>query len=137
MAALDPGLGLRQAVEEFNQRRFFECHETLEDLWNQEPGEERRFYQGLLQIGVGYYKIITRPNYRGARSLLETGANYLKPFQPRSFGIDVSQLVRAAGMARQELERLGPEGLAQFNPDLIPTIVLETEHQTGVSDERG
>ncbi len=56
-----------KALEQFNQHRFFECHETLEDLWNAERSELRRFYQGILQLGVAYYKIITRPNYRGGR----------------------------------------------------------------------
>ncbi len=122
-----------QAVREFNQRRFFDCHETLEELWNEERSDLRRFYQGLLQIGVGYYKIITRPNYRGALALLESGAGYLTAFDPQQFGVDISRLVRAAHLARQELSRLGPERMAEFDLNLIPTILLE---EPGATDER-
>ncbi len=111
-----------KALEEFNQRRFFECHETLEDLWNAERSGLRRFYQGILQVGVGYYKIITRPNYRGALSLLESGAGYLRPFEPSRFGLDVTALVETVETARRELVRLGPERLDQFDRKLIPTL---------------
>ncbi len=112
----------QQAIEQFNARQFFECHETLEDLWNAERRELRRFYQGLLQIGVGYYKIITKPNYRGALSLLDSGVGYLRPFAPRQFGIDLETLIAAAEQAIRELQQLGPDRLAEFQPGLIPKI---------------
>lgn len=111
-----------KALAEFNQRRFFECHETLEDLWNAERSELRRFYQGILQIGVAYYKIITRPNYRGALSLFESGIGYLQPFQPETFGLDVRKLIESAETARRELEKLGPARLDQFDRQLIPVL---------------
>jgi predicted metal-dependent hydrolase len=117
-----------KALEEFNQRRFFECHETLEDLWNAERGELRRFYQGLLQVGVGYYKITTRPNYRGALSLLESGAGYLRRFAPSQFGIDVTGLLEIVEASRRELERLGEHGMDQFDRQLIPTLKAENTH---------
>lgn len=111
-----------KALEEFNRRRFFECHETLEDLWNAERSELRRFYQGILQVGVGYYKIITRPNYRGALSLFESGIGYLRLFEPSQFGLDVTALIKTVEASRRELERLGPERLDQFDRKLIPTL---------------
>lgn len=117
-----PPARFQQALEEFNARQFFECHETLEDLWNEERRDLRRFYQGILQIGVGYYKIITRPNYRGALSLLQSGAGYLRPFAPYQFGIDVESLIAAAEQARRELLRLGPDHYTEFDPTLIPKI---------------
>src|SRR5437762_104287 len=113
-----------RAIEQFNARQFFECHETLEDLWNAELRELRRFYQGLLQVGVGYYKIITKPNYRGALSLLASGCDYLQLFRPGQFGVDVEALIGAAELARQELLRLGPECLDEFDRSLIPIIEL-------------
>ncbi len=46
-----------KGIDEFNQRLFFECHETLEAIWLEEHGEERRFYQGIIQIAAGYFKL--------------------------------------------------------------------------------
>jgi uncharacterized protein len=123
MAAMEvPPSSFQQAIAEFNARQFFECHETLENLWKAEQSELRRFYQAILQIGVGYYKIITRPNYQGALALLQSGADYLRPFAPQHFGIDVTALIAAAEQAHQELLRLGPDHLTDFDPSLIPTI---------------
>jgi predicted metal-dependent hydrolase len=127
--ASPPPLDFYKALEEFNQRRFFECHETLEDLWNAERSELRLFYQGILQVGVAYYKIITRPNYRGAISLFESGIDYLRPFEPDQFGLDVTGLIESARASRRELERLGPDRLDQFDTGLIPTL------KAGAADE--
>lgn len=121
-AGSQPPPNFYKALEEFNKRRFFECHETLEDLWNAERSDLRRFYQGILQVGVGYYKIITRPNYRGALSLFESGMDYLRLFEPDQFGLDVTGLIKTTRASRQELERLGPERLDQFDRKLIPTL---------------
>ena len=44
---------LRKGIEEFNRGDYFECHETLEDVWMLEAGENKRFYQGLIQLSVG------------------------------------------------------------------------------------
>ena len=71
---------------------------------------------------MGYYKIITRPNYRGALSLFESGIGYLRQFEPETFGLDVSSLIEKVEASRRELEKLGPEKLNQFDPKLIPTL---------------
>ena len=42
-----------KGIDEFNRQLFFECHETLEELWLEERGEDRKFYQGIIQIAAG------------------------------------------------------------------------------------
>ncbi|HWI40238.1 MAG TPA: DUF309 domain-containing protein, partial [Verrucomicrobiae bacterium] len=37
---------LLKALGEFNRGEWFECHETLEELWVGSSGEMRDFYQG-------------------------------------------------------------------------------------------
>jgi len=53
-ARYDPRL--LKGIEEFNQGLYFQCHETLEQVWLEENGEDRLFYQGIIQIAVGYLK---------------------------------------------------------------------------------
>ncbi|OGQ18344.1 MAG: hypothetical protein A3C54_00870 [Deltaproteobacteria bacterium RIFCSPHIGHO2_02_FULL_60_17] len=53
-ARYDPRL--LKGIEEFNQGLYFQCHETLEEVWLEENGEDRLFYQGIIQIAVGYLK---------------------------------------------------------------------------------
>ncbi|MGH2632791.1 MAG: DUF309 domain-containing protein, partial [Tepidiformaceae bacterium] len=43
-----PG-NLAQACNEFNTGHFFECHESIEEIWQQEAGDVRDLYKGLIQ----------------------------------------------------------------------------------------
>ncbi|MGD9899603.1 MAG: DUF309 domain-containing protein [Calditrichaceae bacterium] len=67
------------AVEQFNCAHFFECHDTLEDIWFDVKGKERFFYQGLLHIAVGFYHF-GNSNFRGAQSQLRKARKKLEPF---------------------------------------------------------
>jgi hypothetical protein len=40
---------LRQSIELFNEQRYWECHETLEQIWRREPkGSEKDVEQGII-----------------------------------------------------------------------------------------
>lgn len=65
---------------------------------------------------------LSRGNFRGATSLLETGVTYLRAFTPACMGLDVQRLVDDSIHAYAELQRLGKDGLAEFNPALIPRV---------------
>ena len=93
----------------------------LEDAWRAEPGEVRRLYQGLLQVGVGLHHA-SRGNLRGALRLLDRGMARLDAFRPRRLGLDVERLVRDAAEARRALA--APGGLERFVPAEAPKAVL-------------
>jgi predicted metal-dependent hydrolase len=113
-----------QGIEEFNSRRFFECHETLEEIWNAEPSELRRLYQGILQIATAFYHATVRQNFRGATRLLETGMAWLEPFLPSTFGADLADLVQNSAKALHHIQTLGPARMAEFDTSYIPQIRL-------------
>src|ERR1051325_1063216 len=83
---------LLRGVEQFNRQEFYECHETLEALWLSEPGEVRSLYQGVLQVGVGFYHLL-RGNQKGGMTLLDRGIRRLEPFVPACRGVQVAQLI--------------------------------------------
>jgi predicted metal-dependent hydrolase len=114
---------LRTAIEQFNARDYFECHETLEALWNAEPGPRRILYKGILQVGVGCYHLL-RGNYRGALIKLQTGADYLAAFEPECAGVAVSPLIVAARRLRAAIVARGPEHLREVDLALLPTVHL-------------
>lgn len=68
-----PGL-LLLAIRQFNVGQWYECHETLEELWIGEMGEVRDFFQGVLQIAVALHHW-RNGNYGGAFSLLNGGSS--------------------------------------------------------------
>ena len=109
-------------IEQFNQREYFECHETLEALWNREPGTIRVLAKGILQVGVGCYHLL-RGNHRGALLKLASGADYLEPFAPRCRRVEVAQLIADARRLRAEVVALGPERLGEIDRSLLPIIL--------------
>lgn len=59
-----------KGIELFNDREFFECHEILEDLWNDQQEPDKQLTQGILQIAVAYYHYL-RGNYAGTCKLFK------------------------------------------------------------------
>jgi predicted metal-dependent hydrolase len=112
-----------RAVEQFNQREYFECHETLEAIWKAEPGPIRVLYKGILQVGVGCYHLL-RHNYKGATIKLQSGVDYLEPYAPICQGVAVDQLIGDARRLRAELLVLGPERFQEVNLALLPLVHL-------------
>jgi predicted metal-dependent hydrolase len=110
-----------KGIEEFNKGEFYECHEYLEEAWMQEPKRVRFLYQGILQVGVGFYHL-GNGNWRGATSLLRKGTIRLKAFEPATLGIDVTRLVQECERCLEELEELGRERVGEFDPLKVPKV---------------
>jgi hypothetical protein len=118
-----PPPALQRAIEQFNARDFFECHETLEALWNADRGPQRVLYKGILQVGVGCYHLL-RGNVRGALIKLQTGADYLTPFEPACMGVDVSALIASARRLRQAIVDSGLDRVSDLDRALIPIVEM-------------
>ena len=112
---------VRRGIEEFNRGEFFECHEFLEDAWMEEPGRVRFLYQGILQVGVGFYHQ-QNGNWRGATGVLRGGIERLREFEPETLGLDVAKLVRESERCLEELERLGRDKVREFDAARIPKV---------------
>ena len=115
-----PDLVLK-GIDEFNKGEFYECHEYLEEAWMQEPRRIRFLYQGILQVGVGFYHQ-QNGNWRGATGLLRNGIARLKEFEPDTLGIDVARLVRQCELCLEDLEKLGRERVWEFERAKVPKI---------------
>jgi len=112
---------LIRAIDEFNNWEWFECHETLEELWTGEHGELRYLYQGVLQVAVALHHW-RNGNYNGALSLLERGAAYLDRVRPDCLGLDVAGAASAALRFRGVLLSLGESRMWQVERALVPQL---------------
>lgn len=84
------------AFAQFNRGEYWEQHETLETIWRAETDTTiRNFYKGILQIGVGFHHL-RKGNYNGVLKVLGRGINYLKPYAPHCYGVDVARLIEEA-----------------------------------------
>ncbi len=113
-----------KGIEEFNRGEFYECHEYLEEAWMREPKRVRFLYQGILQVGVGFYHL-QNGNWRGATGLLRNGTVRLRDFEPVTLGIDVSRLIRECERCFEELEALGREHVREFDQRKIPKVAFQ------------
>jgi hypothetical protein len=109
------------AIRQFNNREWYDCHETIEELWLGESGEMKDFLQGVLQIAVALHHW-RNGNHGGAVSLLVSGSNYLKRVSDVCLWVDVPALIADAEKVRIALEELGKERITELDPTLILRI---------------
>jgi len=113
-----------QGIEQFNQRQFYCCHDTLESIWLESSEPDKTFYQSILQIAVGCYHL-ERSNWKGAVTLLGEGIKKLRDYQPSYEGVEVCELLDSSFLLLKEIQQIKPEDLAKHYPilaSLIPTI---------------
>ena len=87
-----PPPALSLAVTEFNEGQYWQCHETLEEIWMSEEYPLRLFYHGLIKAAVGLLHL-ERNNLSGARLKLKDAERTLAPFIPGMMGLDVADLL--------------------------------------------
>ncbi len=112
-----------EAVRRFNAGEFYRQHDLFEALWMQEKGAVRMLYQGVLQVGIAYFQI-TRGNGRGALKMLLRSIQWLAALPDECQGIDIARLRADAALVRAELERVGEEGLDQFDLRLLKPVQM-------------
>ncbi len=109
------------AIHQFNSWRFWDCHETLEELWRQEETPLAHFYQGLIKAAAGLHHLL-RGNRRGATILLRGAIDCLRLFPPRYLGLDLAGLIQGLEGCLVAAASQGP-----FDLHLVPTIRWEGE----------
>ncbi len=85
-------LALRPSLELLRNRRYWDAHESLEDLWREAPYPLRLFHYALIKVAVGLLHI-ERGNLAAARRQLEQAATYLEPFTPTFATLDTARVL--------------------------------------------
>jgi len=112
-----------RGLEQFNQQEFYDCHETLEDVWRHDESSEREMIQGIIQIAVGYYHCL-RGNRAGAEKLLNRGLYRIKKFENSCDYLDIGRLAKDVSANIEEIEQT-PNSIC---PSLkLPTIEVLTD----------
>jgi predicted metal-dependent hydrolase len=83
-----------RGLELYRAGAFFECHETLEDLWRPMRGPHRLFLQALIHFAVAFYHL-ERRNPLGAERQLRKALRKLGGYLPSYEGIDTAALYLA------------------------------------------
>jgi predicted metal-dependent hydrolase len=115
---------LLKGIDEFNEGRYWQCHETLETLWRAESRPVRDLYQGILQIGVGFYHL-RNGNYAGAVKVLGMGLARLQGMPETCQGVPVAELSDASRRVYECVLTLGPERTGEFDMTGLPRLRVE------------
>lgn len=124
--ATNPPPQLLAGIKQFNNLEFWECHETLEEIWIHEPESIRVLYKGIIHVGVGFFHLLGE-NYHGATVKLHSGMEMLRPFSPRCMGVEVGKLLAAAEDCLKIVQELGRERITEFDVKLIPQIEFSVQ----------
>lgn len=85
-------IDFEKGIAEFNRREFYDCHETLEKVWQEYQGPDRELIQGIIQVAVGYYHLL-KDNSVGALKLLKRGLGRIEKFVPGHFDLDLEPFI--------------------------------------------
>ena len=126
---------LIDALEQFNSWRFYDCHETLEDVWLETGGKTdsthlTNFYHGLIKAAAGFHHIL-RNNHKGATILLTDSVRLLAAYAPTTLTVDVQSLTDSVRACLDRITELGPDRLAEFDRSTIPQIDYDADALAG------
>lgn len=113
----------REGVEKFNAGEYYKQHDLFEALWVEEERPVRDLYRAILQVGVAYYQV-KRKNQRGALKMLLRSLQWLALLPDACQGVDVAQLKADAAAVQAELERVGADGIDEFDLSLLKPVKL-------------
>ena len=82
------------ALNLFNDQKWYEAHDAFENIWNTLDGDERQIIQGLLQVSVSQFHL-SKGNYNGATILLGEGLGRIKNRTSINLGIDLQTFCRS------------------------------------------
>ena len=81
------------ALNLFNNQKWYEAHDAFEDIWNTVDGDERQIIQGILQVSVSQFHL-TKGNINGATILLGEGLGRIKNRINIDLGIDLESFCK-------------------------------------------
>ena len=85
---------LQEAIDLFNNQKWYEAHDAFEDIWNDLVGDERQIVQGILQVSVSQFHL-NKGNLNGAMILLGEGLGRIKNKVSEDLEIDLILFCRS------------------------------------------
>lgn len=124
-----------EGIKLFNACDFFESHEAWEEIWQEEFGPSRKFYQGLIQAAVALHHF-GNGNIRGAKKVFYGSCGYLEPYRPVYQGLDLDRFVAQLKTCFKPIVDSTEEfPKIEIDPELIPEIHLDPPPPETATDE--
>lgn len=85
---------LRDGIRLFNEGRFFESHEALEDFYLRSVDENRPFLEGLIELATAFRLCRDFGEVRGPVRMIFEAIIRLENYQPTYLGVRVKDLIQ-------------------------------------------
>ena len=109
---------LRDGIRLFNETRFFECHEVLEDLYHDTEEENKPFLEGLIGLAAAFRLFCEFGEVKGSVRLIYQALIRLENYQPAFLQIDVKDLCAATETWAKAAESDGAKPTAANIPNV-------------------
>lgn len=88
----------------FNEQKFYEAHDVLEDLWlSDKHGADGNFYKGLIQL-AGAFVHLQKERLRPSAALFKLARTNLEKYPPRHHHLAVEEVRKLMGKWLSALE---------------------------------
>ena len=104
----------------FNEKNFYNAHESWEKLWSEYRLKDEMFIQGLIQLAVAFFHI-TNLNLKGSRNLFNKCLPKLKKFPTNHRNINLLEIIISAENSNKKVNSI--ESANDFDWSLVPKIV--------------
>ena len=91
------------ALNLFNNQKWYEAHDAFEDIWNTLEGDERQIIQGILQVSVSQFHL-SKGNLNGATILIGEGLGRIKNRTYIDLGIDLESFCKCLEKLLRKLQ---------------------------------
>ena len=93
---------LDDALDLFNNQKWYEAHDAFEEIWNGLNGDERQIIQGILQVSVSQFHL-SKGNLNGAMILLGEGLGRIKSRVSVDLGLDLYSFCKTLEVLLEKL----------------------------------
>ena len=83
---------LREGINLFNQRRFFDCHEVLEGFYHETDEANKPFLEGLVQLAAAFRLFCDFGEVRGSVRMVYQALIRFENYQPVFLQVRVQDL---------------------------------------------
>ena len=111
-----------KGIDSFNDKSFYDAHESWELLWTEYALQDALFVQGLIQLSVAFFHI-TNLNLIGSKNLFNKCLPKLKKFSSNHRDLNLSDIIDSAEESLKMVSSI--DKVSQFDWELAPRIVIK------------
>ena len=105
----------------FNEGKYHESHDVLEELWSETKGEYKELYQGIIKAAVALY-LVKENRLPGAYKLYKGSIGLFGKYRSNKLMLNVEKLIENMKTYFLPLENWNGKSIVKFDNELISKI---------------